>query len=139
MTKSTNNERIDPTTEHSGAFTYFRSLVWEFEDAHYMPIIEASLRFSDTLSQISLAEVAALLKNASDKLTAIVRFIAATADSKDFALRDGEAETLKALLNDQLEWLNSEASIIDDQVYHQFDLARLVAEEEGIKEVDEFA
>jgi hypothetical protein len=113
--------------------------VWDFEDAHYMPIIEASLRFSDTLSQKSLAEVAALLKTASDKLTAIVQFIAVTADSKDFALREGEAETLKALLNDQLEWVNSEASIIDDQVYHQFDLARLVAEEEGIKENDEFA
>lgn len=125
------NARILPELKHSGAFTYFVSLVNDFEDTHYKPVIEASLNFSTLQSAEALQVVKAALETASKRLKALIDFVAVTADSKDFRMSLDEVKQLQALLQDQVDWIGSEAMIVDDEIYQQIELAAFVVAEEA--------
>jgi len=125
------NTRILPEQKHSGAFTYFVSLVNDFEDTHYKPVIEASLNFSTLQSAEALQVVKEALETASKRLKALIDFVAVTADSKDFRMSLDEVKELQALLQDQVDWLGSEAMIVDDEIHQQIELAAFVVAEEA--------
>ena len=129
MTRSTKemNERILPELKQSGAFTYFKSLVNDFEDTHYLPVIEASLNFSTLQSAEALQVVKTALETATKRLKALIDFVAVTADSKDFKMSQDEIESLRAMLQNQVDWIGSEAMIVDDEIHQQIEMAALVA------------
>lgn len=133
MTRSTKemNERILPELKQSGAFTYFKSLVNDFEDTHYLPVIEASLNFSTLQSAEALQVVKTALETTSKRLKTLIDFVAVTADSKDFRMSLDEVKALQALLQDQVDWLGSEAMIVDDEIHQQIELAAYVVAEEA--------
>lgn len=121
------NTRIAPELKESGAFSYFKFLVNEFEDKHYLPVIEASLNFSTFQSADSLQVVKTALETASKRLKALIDFVAVTADSKDFRMSQDEIESLRAMLQNQVDWIGSEAMIVDDEIHQQIEMAALVA------------
>lgn len=121
------NTRIKPELKESGAFSYFKFLVNEFEDKHYLPVIEASLNFSTFQSADALQVVKKALETASKRLKALIEFVAVTADSKDFRMSQDEIESLRAMLQDQVDWIGSEAMIVDDEIHQQIEIAALVA------------
>ncbi|MCQ8226429.1 MULTISPECIES: hypothetical protein [Erwiniaceae] len=125
------NARILPEQKQSGAYTYFVSLVNDFEDTHYKPVIEASLNFSTLQSAEALQVVKAALETASKRLKALIDFVAVTADSKDFRMSLDEVKSLQAMLQDQVDWLGSEAMIVDDEIHQQIELAAFVVAEEA--------